>query len=322
MKNSIDQCILSISQISSLSLNDEKFLKSALFKNQIPYARSFLYVLRASSDQNGNLGYKYVDQNLIAIIGYRHNTIYILPIIDQTQGVMLGKLCKTLIRATGCRVLLKKFSSQVFPNIALQPSSNTNLSDSQKEDDAYPEKISNLNHLFMPSTNSVNPNAKRFIRKIKRFEKTNIEFSILDDITQIPLKNLEQFFMKNPKMYASYYPMIIYLIKSREDNRYKTSIFLYKNKIHGIYVSEVFSDTDAGLYCALTSRAYQGSTEWMDWYFFRKMRMLGIQTLYLGGAESKGVEYYIKKLLPVNPPINVETIEYLPSLAKQETSTF
>ena len=113
-------------------------------------------------------------------------------------------------------------------------------------------------------------------------------------------------------MYASYLPIVSYLVKHKNNNRYKTIAFLYENKIHGIYISEIFTPTKLGLYCAVNSKDRPGSTEWMDWYFFKKMFFEGIQTVYLGGAENKGVDYYIKKLLPDKPSYLTETVEYDP----------
>ena len=299
-----------ISGISSLQLTDAALLQKSFARDTIYYSKSFLYILRASHGDNGSLGYKYISHDLVAVLGYRNNIIYLTPIKDETKGERLQQLCQEIVRQIHCRVILKKFSKDTYP---LMKNKHTNISEYEREDDAYPEKLLRLSSLFTPQ-GEINPRAKQFNRKVKRFEKLGITFDIVENITHIPKQQIEQFLKMTPEKFANYLPMITYLYAHGKDSRYKMMVFLHKNIVHGVYISDTLSQKEVGLYCSVGAKNNPGSTEWMDWYFFRNLFFEGIQTIYFGGAETKGVDCYIKKLLPDKPSYFVETVEYIDNL--------
>ncbi len=311
--NIIEKNLLSIDGISRFKFEDDKLLKSLLLKNPVQYARSFLYLLRASHGDRGLLGYKYVNPNLIAIIGYRNNIIYVTVVMDKTQGVVLKQICKEISNRTSCQILLKKFTQEKYPK--MNPIQKPKLSENELEDDSYPETMIDLPTLFIKPEAHINPKASRFIKKVKRFEKFNIEIKILEDLSHIALSRIKKYLMTDYDKYINYLPIITYLYHHRKDDLYKIMIFSDNLKIIGLYIAEILSKDELGLYCAVNLKYKPGSTEWMDWYFFKKMFHDGFKKIYFGGAETAGVDYYIKKLLPSNPDYHVETVEYfIPSL--------
>ena len=282
---------------------------NAAFTGPSPrYTHSFLYLLRASHGQDGSLGLKYTTQNVTAIIGYRNNIVYITPLTDKEQGKGLEILCNEIMQKTGCRIFLKKVLLDQFPKIALTKPNK--VTDTELEDAACSETIINLTKLFITPEGTVNRKAKRFFRKVKRFKKLNIHLDISEDLTQIPLNKVENFLKKDERKFASFHPIVTYLYHHGPDNRYEITIFLYKGLVQALYIIEKFSPTEAGLYCGVTAKDKPGITEWMDHHVFQEMFFEGIKTVYLGGSENPGINYFVKKLLPEKPPYSVDTFEY------------
>jgi len=308
MANDKEKSLLKISGVSSLRFKDEGILRSAFSKNSIRYSQSFLYLLRASHGEKGNLGYKYVDSDLTAVIGYRNNNIYITPISDHSGGIVLKKLCEEIFNKLHCQIYIKKFTQENFPRLKLLR--KTFSSDKSLEDDTYPESLLKLSNLFVTLEGDINPTARKFIKKVKRFEKLSIDFQIIDDLKKIPENQIKNFFMKDYDKYINYLPIIKYLYSHRKDIRYKIMVFKNKNTIEGVYITEVFSLTNMGFYCGVTAKNRPGATEWMDWYFFQKVLMEGIRTIYLGGSETKGVMEYVEKLLPYRPDYYAQTVPF------------
>jgi hypothetical protein len=302
----IADLLRSIEGISPLRFDDEPFLRQSFPKGTVQYAHSFLYLLRASHGDSGTPGYKFVSRDLIAVIGHRHNCIYITLVADRTKGRALQHLCQTISARIEGPIYLKKFAQDISPymqNISMQPVQEGDL-----EDDTCSETIVTLPKLFLTPQGEINPAAKRFRKAVKRFEKAGIQFNILDDMTQVPQSAIERFLKKDSEKYANDFPMIAYLYAHGKDTRYKTMVFLHKKTVQGLYIVDTLFPKAVGLYCAITAKDTPGITEWMDWYFFRHMLLEGIQTIYFGGAETAGVDYYIKKLLPDRPPYSVTTV--------------
>lgn len=297
--------LLSIKGVSQLTFQDEQFLRLAFPKDSIRYARSWLYLLRASHGEKGNLGYKYRDKDFVAIIGYRNNVVYITPVSDNTQGLKLKKLCDKIFLNIKSRIIIKKYHSA--PSTLKAKSKRTSQ---LLEDDLYPETMLQLNKLFISLKGELNPAAKRLIQKERKFEKIKDEFAIYDDITKVSKSEIIQFLSCDKFKLASYLPLIDYIYEHQNDIRYKILLFIKEKKLQGLYIGEIFSLTELGLYCALTSKNIPGITEWMDTVFFRKMLQEGFQNIYLGGSESEGIAKYILKLLPYNTSYHVYTFHY------------
>jgi hypothetical protein len=311
MPQTIEKILIKIPGISPLTFEDEIMLRDVFSKNSVHYSQSFLYLLRASHSENGSLGYKYIDKEIKAIIGYRKTMIYLTPLKDSTQGQKLQQLCEELTQKTGCRILLKKFSQKKYPKLKnIQRADSTN---DMLEDDTYPETILNLPKLFITPEGTVNRKAKRFFRKVKRFKKLNMHLDIIDDLSLVPLKNVDTFLKRDEKKYASFHPIITYLYIHGQNNKYQITIFLYKNRVQALYIVEKFSSTQAGLYCGVTAKNKPGITEWMDHFVFQEMFFEGIKTVYLGGSENAGIYYFVNKLLPEKPKYFVQTMEYKPT---------
>lgn len=308
MPDKKDQLLLSIVGISQLSYSDEQLIRLSFPKDSLQYARSFLYLLRAAHGEKGTLGYKYTSTSLTAVIGTRNSMIYVTPITDVTFGIELKELCQKIAAKTSCRVMIKKFSSKEYPHMKRIKNIQHNLK--ILEDEAFPETVLNLSRLFVTPDGKVNPSAAKFNKQIRRFTRLGKQFTIVNEITPSNLVHIKQSLKKDPAKYANYLPMINYLCEHEKDIKYKIILFMHNTTVEGIYIAEIFSLTDSGLYCAVTAKNKPGITEWMDWYFFKNLFLAGIKTVYFGGSETKGVAYYIKKLDPINPPYFVETIEY------------
>jgi hypothetical protein len=306
----IAQRLLTIEGISLLMFEDEEMIKSAFSKNNVHYADSFFYLLRASHGDSGVSGFKYVSSDTIAIIGYRNTGIYITPVADRTEGKELHELCQKIANLTECRIILKKFSQKIYPHLKqIMPYS---FHSNEIEDDICPERILTLPKLFTQQ-GDITSIASKFRKGIKRFENLGISLDVINDVTQVSQCEIELFLKKDPQKHASYLPIVTYLYTKVPNTRYKSMLFFYKNVIQGLYIADILSQKDIGLYCAVNAKEYGGSTEWMDWYFFRKMFLDGIQTIYFGGAETQGVDNYIKKLLPDKAQYSVTTVQYMPS---------
>ena len=111
--------------------------------------------------------------------------------------------------------------------------------------------------------------------------------------------------------YTSYAQMIKDVLVNRKTSRIFNFFVYYKEKeIHGIDIVEFLDSNTVGLYCAVTSKAFPGITEWIDYDFFTRVLDLGVKTVYLGGSETQGVYQYIKKLSPSAPPYKMYSLEY------------
>ncbi|MGI8420198.1 MAG: GNAT family N-acetyltransferase [Candidatus Levyibacteriota bacterium] len=318
MKSIKEKQLLTISGISRLELEDEQLFRIAFPKDSIQYARSWLYTLRTSHGEDGKRGYKFVTPDIIVVIGYRNNVMYVTPILDKTHGIILQKLCQAIFETTQCRVLLKKFHQESYEQFHVP---QTQL-DSRHllEDDSCPETVLQLNKIFISPQGEINPNARKFIKKVKKIEQSAIQFDVIEDITKFSKTKVKHFLAADKEKYASYLPIIDYLYAHQKDLRYKIMLFIYKKKLHGIFIGEVFSLTEMGFYCGVTSKDTPGMTEWMDSYYFRKMFFDGIQTVYLGGSEREGIAHYVNKLFPYNPPYSVQAVMYDHMLKKDEFS--
>jgi hypothetical protein len=134
------------------------------------------------------------------------------------------------------------------------------------------------------------------------------------DISDIETcSGFQHLFGSNPEKYKSYKQMIQEISSQGSDNdRYKVCIYRDKDEtIHGLYIGELLEKGSMGLYCAVSSRAFPGITEWMDYDFFQQIFHEGIHSLYLGGSETEGVHAYIQKLLPMTPPYFMQPMQFL-----------
>ena len=306
--DTIKKKLLSISGISPLTYNDEHLLRASFPNDETQYMYSFLYLLRASHNDDGSLGYKFIDNDITAVIGYRNTMLYITPIYDATQGQKLQLLCRELFSKANCRILIKKFSQKKYPKLNIKET----VTKREFEDDACPETLIELKKLFINQEGELNIKASKLLKMIRRFERSRIQYEILHDFSSISLPKIEEFLKKDNKKYTNYYPILSYLYATKT-NAFRTIIYIYDWTVAGLYIADQLSPTKVGLYCAVNAKEIKGSTEWMDYYFFKYLFSDGIQQVYLGGSENEGVNYYIKKLLPSNTSYTVTAAEYDPT---------
>ena len=265
------------------------------------------------------MGYKYVSHDLVAAIGYRHGHLYVTPVRDTTGGVKLRRLCGALFDATKTPILLKKIQRHAFEQMVFPV--DLPHDDLPLEDDSCPESVLHLRKLFVSPAGDVNPVAKNLIRRARAFENAGIQLHPLDDITQVPFEELERFLARDPVKYANYLPIVTYLYAQRPDRyKYQVMVFTDGSRIRGLYMTEVLSLTELGMYGGITSKDASGLTEWMDLHFFRKVFSEGIRTVHLGGAESNGVAQYVGKLLPYRPSYFAQTIRFDSALPKDDVT--
>ena len=235
-----------ISGVTPLTFADEQLFRTAFSKHTLLYGHSWLYMLRAAHVDDGDMGYKYADHELVAAIGYRHDFIYVTPLFDATGGVKLRQLCRKLFKASGKSILIKKFQHQSFEQLSVQSL------DASKglplEDDTCPETILHLQKFFVSAEGEINPIAKKLARRARAFERLGLEFQIVEDITKVPLGKLERFLAIDPEKHASYLPIVRYLHTRTIDRyKYRVMIFMHEGEIRGLYMTKSF-DNELGLY--------------------------------------------------------------------------
>ncbi|HEU5121939.1 MAG TPA: GNAT family N-acetyltransferase [Candidatus Saccharimonadales bacterium] len=310
------QSLLNTPGVSLLTYDDEHLFRATFSNHGSQYAHSWLYILRAAHINDGEMGYKYVSRDLVATIGYRHDHLYITPLLDSSNGVNLQELCDTLSKMTHAPILIKK----ILPHQAT-PSMTRPEATYPLEDDTCPETVIHLQKLFT-SDDNVNPQARKLARRAKAFERLGLTFRIHEDIKDIPFEKIDRFLARDPEKRANYLPIIRYLYQQPTNNyKYRVMVFMHRGRVRGLYIGEILSLTELGLYGAITSKDAGGITEWMDIYFFKKLLQGDIKTLYLGGAESEGIAEYIKKLLPYRPSYFAQTLLYAPIAAQHAEVT-
>jgi hypothetical protein len=109
----VGEQIHSLPNVSVLSYGDEAMFRVSFPKDAVHYSRSWLYVLRASHLEGGELGYKFVTPDAVAVIGVRNGFVYVTPVADATQGIRLRQLCESISELTGSCIILKKTASLI-----------------------------------------------------------------------------------------------------------------------------------------------------------------------------------------------------------------
>lgn len=268
--------------------------------------------------ESGTLGYKYVSHHAQVIIGYRHGHLYLTPIFDSTKGHELQRLCHKLTDCLGLPIVLKKFDAERYPHITVSPP--VRRDSVMVEDDAEPETVLHLQKLFASDAGALNPVSRKLLRRAKSFEYHAENTEVIEDIRKVPLKKIEAFLARDKEKHANYIEILRYMHGQAHDRfKYKAMIFLIDNEVRGLYMVEVLSVNEVGLYGAITSKDVGGITEWMDIYFFKSLYTEGIRTIYLGGAENSGIAFYISdKLFAHRPGYRVTAMMFNPVLDTEQ----
>jgi L-amino acid N-acyltransferase YncA len=304
------EAVKAIPHITRLSTKDEPLLRAAMRSASVTYASSWLYILRTAHVGHGEMGYKYVTNDLVAVIGFRHNHLYVTPVYDTTSGIALQHFCERLSDTLPHTILVKKFSDERFGALDYKETPEY----VPQEDDSYRETTVHLQKLFNQESGRINPIAHKLHRRSEAFKRHGLAFDVVTDIAEVPLLKLEQFLAKDDEKFANYIQILRYLYLAPHDTyRYRTMVFLHDGDVRGLYMCEVLSLSDLGLYGGVTSKDVGGITEWMDIYFFNEMLDVGVQTVHLGGAENGGIAEYVTKLSPYKPAYSTRTVQFDPT---------
>ncbi len=290
--------------ISRLSSADTAVFRDAFRHEAISYANSWLYILRSTRNGLGEVGYKFVDKGTVMGIGYRNNTLYLVHPMGPGRFDTTLDLYYQIRKYIPCPIILKKVDQRLYRHL-----STTDLLQGQAsavmnfEEEAFPEHTLYLDRLYEQNFYKGH-RPLPLIRKVKRFEKSSMHLFAETDISSIESSpGFRALFGSNPDKYRSY-QQIIREANSRKSGSDQYKICAYVDEhatVQGLYISEKLGEESMGLYCAVSSRAHPGITEWMDYDFFRQLFQDGIHYVYLGGSETAGVHSYVQKLLPLAP---------------------
>ena len=292
------------SNISRLSPTDADLFRTTFQNEEICYANSWLYLLRATRNDQGQRGYKFVGDQTVMGMSYRHNTVYLVRPMGAGRFRTTLDLCHEIRSRMQCPIILKKLDQELYEYLCSTQLFQKCADDSTLfEEEMFPEHILPLEKLYCADSGLYHQSIP-FMRKVKRFAKSSPKLLAETQISDVESNpGFQNLFSFNPEKYKSYM-QIMREIRSQqsEDGKYKVCVYYDEHKtIHGLYISELLKEKNMGLYCAVSSRAFPGITEWMDHDFFQQVFYDNIQYLYLGGSETQGVDAYVKKLFPSTP---------------------
>jgi hypothetical protein len=289
---------------SRLSAADISIFSELFQKEELCYANSWLYFLRAARNDQGDFGYKFVSEDMVAGIGYRDHSFYIVHPIGVSRYTRLIDLCMKIYEINPGPIILKKIDQTLYKQIVeVQPFFIDRTNISLFEEEAFPEHILQLERLFAPVP-EMKQRLQPFLKKVQRFERQAklwpVQGVAWKDLRSNP--GFQGLFGGSWDKYKSYAHIIKEASSIKDNGRYKVcSYYDERGIIQGLYVSERFREGISGLYCAVSTKVFPGVTEWMDYDFFQQLFYEGIHTLYLGGSETEGVHRYVQKLLPIMP---------------------
>lgn len=318
MTNSSPPQLGLISGISQLRLSDEDMVHRYYDTQDTRYCTSWLYILRATRLDLGELGYKVMRGNSMLLMGYRNDVCYIVnphgpDIVDTLQNV-----CREIKESIGCSIILRKVDEHLTKQLLEKNCfeiTNSLTNPDLLEDDAYPEHEIMLADLFAPDL-LLHQNARKFARAVSRLDKHLAQKQFIQDSSVVSYNQAVQALTdlagSNSSKFTSYYPMLQAIFANAvPQNRFRLSVYSEGDKVHGIYISSSLEEPETvGLYCALSSRSLPGITEWMDADFLRTAFRNGAKKVLLGGSETQGVHNYVQKLLVKHPKYRIQTLVY------------
>jgi hypothetical protein len=277
------------------------------------YADSYLYFLRATRDDFGNLGKLSKRGNTTFGLGYRNGAVYLVRPDGSDAVEQVRSLAFFIKRQLNIPVVLKKVGLPMADELKgvgfrSQPSFS---SSALLEDEMFPEQMIELDGLLL-ECGQINPQARNFRKKFRTFAKRRAPLLArsvvgLGQISELLAQIRKRLDHTGQKIYS--YKAILEIALAANAPRQRryvaTAFYDGANFLEGIYVAHLLDDKRAGIYCALSSRASEGITEWMDATFIRSLCHAGIKEILLGGSETVGVYDYVRKLRarPVDPPM-------------------
>lgn len=282
------------------------------------YSDSWLYFYRATRSDLGRPGYFLRSEDFSVGIGFRGGAFFLV----RPQGVEAAScshsICQQLSGRINAPIILKKIEGSIAAQLLASGSFALAKQYSETlplEDEAFPEQALRLDRLFA-ADGSIQREAYSFSRRVRRFKQKygpieSVAIGSFGDCRRIR-RDIVGFLEKQDGKGGAYCAMALATLRSQNAKIISSLYYGPKIEVEGLYISEVFRDGVAGLYCALSSRSKSGITEWMDASFFGKLKHLGVRYLLLGGAETQGVCEYIAKLLPESIPHPMMQMIYKP----------
>lgn len=241
--------------VSSLGFVDEPFIRLTISANEVRYRLSWLYTLRASRDDKGRLGLKFVQGDTVIIIGVRNGCVYLTPLTGAKNIDVIWNLCRHVYDIMQRPIVIRKAEFSLSAGLPFVPGE---LSAASLEDDQQPETTLDFYKLFTTDGDLVRQ-ATRWRRALTAFEPLMTDYIISNSLREVSKTQLDDFFASPLLAYKhTSYEEILRYLRQAEDSRYGCTIFIHGGSIRGLYVYEFLGLGHAGLYCGLTTRDRQG----------------------------------------------------------------
>ena len=160
-----------IKGISPLASGDDLYFREQFKRNPVCYANSWLYILRSTRNETGEIGHKFQDNEVSFGIGYRNHIFYLVGLNENISTVILMNLCKALSSVNNSRVVLKKvnanFCKTFLETKHFYPVTGS-LTKDILEDEAFPEHIR--------EDFTLRANAHELGKKVRRFSRSDKAF--------------------------------------------------------------------------------------------------------------------------------------------------
>ena len=260
--------------ISRLSPEDADLFRTTFQNEETCYANSWLYLLRSTRNNQGQRGYKFVGNETLMGMSYRNNTVYLVHPMGAGRFKTTLDLCYEIRSRMQCPTVLKKIDQDLYEYLSSTKLFQTATDSSTLfEEETFPEHILQLEKLYNPASGLYHQSIP-FMRKVKRFAKSSPKLLVETEISDVESNpGFQNLFAFNPEKYKSYM-QIMREIRSKNtlNGKYKICVYYDEHRtIHGLYISELLEKKIMGLYCAVSSRAFPGITEWMDHDFFQRI---------------------------------------------------
>ncbi len=280
-------------------------------KEQYHYSNNWLYLLRLTHCDISENPLFYQDEDLIFALGIRYGAIY----MSQPLGTInIENLIKILTQIS-CRwrlpIIIKKVKENIYKELLSSKLFTQNIPSSiDLEDERFNETYLDLKTLF-DKNHYIHRDARKFRLSVNRFINQNIQVVIKKNLHKHKIENnlveIENFLKDDFKKFNAYTPIVKDIFRNPQSfNTVRISQYYIDNKIHGLYISDEISKNINGLYCSITSKAYGGITEYLDYRYFKSLVKSEVDKLFIGGSENKGINKYIEKLKP--KPVNYNTM--------------
>lgn len=267
------------------------------------YANSWLYHLRSARNQDGSLGYHCHGEGFFATFGLRDSFATCVSPMGQDRFAQTLQLCRLIGAKAKLPVVIKKVDAELQRCLLQQEGFSICSDDRLMEDEAFPEHYLDLMSLFDEKC-QLSRKAKQLQRRVRQFDLQNVKLFATDEFDSKPdgiVAALERLASRKSSKHQAYFHLCRF-VQAQEISRdgFFCKVYVdHNHHVHGLYIAQRLEDETAGLYCAITSRAYSYATERMDVAFFQWLRQMGIRKLMLGGSETAGVHHYVQKLLPI-----------------------